>query len=161
MPSDPSNQPHDASTSPSQPSSSRARNQQTLLAKRRQADPNLPKPPPLQVGPTSGGPSSSKVASAALSAAPTSPPAFRRPIPTYPRWADSRDTPRVARTVHDLALFLSSLPLPLHRYTPRLLARTIARLLARQRLMPTNIAFDLALLFWRLIINVSRSGSVC
>ncbi|PWN29985.1 hypothetical protein BDZ90DRAFT_215501 [Jaminaea rosea] len=173
MPSDPSHQPlttlHEPTNAenPSQhtqPSSSRstldarrAQHQQTLLAKRRQADPDLPKPPPLDVGsgPTSGGPSGAKVASAALAAAPSSPPtAFRRPIPTYPRWADQRDTPRVARTVHDLALFLSSLPLPLHRYTPRLLARTIARLLARQRLMPTNIAFDLALLFWRLIINV-------
>lgn len=122
---------------------------QLLESKRQQQDPAVPKPPPIDVSSATKG---ANPFSDTNTRAP--PPAFRRPVPSYPSWADKTDSPRLSRTVHDLALFLSSLPLPLHKATPRILARTIARVLSRQKLMPTNIAFDLALLFWRLIINI-------
>ncbi|CAO1620858.1 unnamed protein product [Jaminaea pallidilutea] len=79
---------------------------------------------------------------------------FRRPVPNYTPWADRKDSSRLSLTIHDLYLFLSSLPLPVQKVVPRLFARAISRVLARQKLMPTNIAFDVALLFWRLIINI-------
>ncbi|CAO1629513.1 unnamed protein product [Parajaminaea phylloscopi] len=123
---------------------------QFLEAKRQQADPSIPKPSPIDV---SAGKAELPTPTPTPAPVPTSA-AFKRPVPSYPRWADGSDSARLARTLHDLALFLSSLPLPLHRVTPRLVARVIARVLARQRVMATNVAFDLALLFWRLIINV-------
>lgn len=113
-------------------------------AKRRQPDPTISKPPPIDVTHV---PSNSP--NLALGG-----PASKRPPPTYPRWASSRDPPRLARTINDFALFLASLPVPVHKLVPRVAARVIAKLLARNHLMATNIAFDLALLFWRLIINI-------
>lgn len=70
-------------------------------------------------------------------------------------WATrSGDSQRLKNTLRDLHRFLVALPFPLIKVTPTILARAICRVLASQRLMPTNIAFDVALLFWRLIINI-------
>lgn len=116
---------------------------QLLKAKRQQPEASsIPKPPPIDISSSQQRPQTSSSKSS------------KRPTPSYPPWADIRDSPRLSETIHNLALFLSSLPIPLHRATPRILARAISRVLAQQRVMPTNIAFDFALLFWRLIINV-------
>lgn len=116
----------------------------------------IPKPPPIDVThlPSNDPSSSTNGAHLSQPAHPQPQPPSKRPPPTYPRWAHRRDSPRLARTIHDLALFLSSLPLPLHKYTPRIAARLVARLLQRNNLMASNIAFDIALLFWRCIINI-------
>lgn len=110
------------------------------------------KPPPIDLThlPPPAGQTSGQVASSS-SGKSFSP---RRAVPTYPRWAHKSDSPRLAKTIHDFALFLSSLPVPVHRWTPRIAARVVATVLAKNNLMATNLAFDIALLFWRLIINI-------
>lgn len=70
-------------------------------------------------------------------------------------WATkSTDSPRLKETIRDLQRFLIGLPFPLIKLTPTIVARAICRVMATQGVMPTNVAFDIALLFWRLIINI-------
>jgi hypothetical protein len=91
-------------------------------------------------------------------------------------WATKAgDSPKLRDTIRDLQRFLTALPFPLIKITPVVIARVICKVLATQGVMPTNIvsvqtffnmrealiiyllcyqAFDVALLFWRLIINI-------
>ncbi|KAN0059865.1 Glycerol-3-phosphate/dihydroxyacetone phosphate acyltransferase [Thecaphora frezii] len=64
------------------------------------------------------------------------------------------DSPKLTATLRDFDRFLRSLPLPLHRFVPAILARLICRAFRAHNLMASNLAFDLALLFWRIIINL-------
>lgn len=55
-------------------------------------------------------------------------------------WATRpNDSQRLKNTIRDLHRFLTGLPFPLIRITPTLVARAICKVLASQRLMPTNI----------------------
>ncbi|UZJ52167.1 hypothetical protein CBS101457_001487 [Exobasidium rhododendri] len=70
-------------------------------------------------------------------------------------WATkSKDSVRLRETLRDLERFLTALPFPLIKITPVVVARIVCRALATQGVMPTNVAFDIALLFWRMIINI-------
>ncbi|PWN49373.1 hypothetical protein IE53DRAFT_380607 [Violaceomyces palustris] len=74
--------------------------------------------------------------------------------PNYPPYSRPTDSPKFVQTLVDFDRFLRSLPLPLHRLVPTFVARAICRAFRTQNLMASNIAFDIALLFWRIIINL-------
>lgn len=83
------------------------------------------------------------------------------------------DSPRLRETCRDFYKFLASLPIPIVRVFPRIFARALARVLAARNIMASNYvsvlafpsstkcgsdlffqAFDLAMVFWRMIINI-------
>lgn len=71
------------------------------------------------------------------------------------QWAiKSSDKPKLKATIRDFQRFLQALPFPVIKITPQFFARILCRGLASQNVMPTDMAFDVALLFWRLIINI-------
>lgn len=71
------------------------------------------------------------------------------------QWAThAKDSPKLKETIRDLQRFLNALPFPVINITPTIAARIVSRALASQNVMPTAVAFDCALLFWRMIINV-------
>lgn len=73
-----------------------------------------------------------------------------RPSP-YTRPGDSHNFQAVLK---DFDRLLKSLPIPIHRLVPTLVARVICRVFRSQNMMASNIAFDIALFFWRIIINL-------
>ncbi|KAL9933544.1 hypothetical protein V8E36_007720 [Tilletia maclaganii] len=81
-------------------------------------------------------------------------PPLARP-PKHP-WGKEHDSRRLRRTLKNLYRLLRSLPLPLHRLIPKFLARAISRVLSHRyiRRMPTDIAFDIALFFWTMIVSI-------
>lgn len=60
----------------------------------------------------------------------------------------------LAHTEADLYRFFSSLPFPMHKAVPQRVARAIARVLLARRLLATDMAFDVAMYFWRLVILI-------
>ncbi|KAE8209006.1 hypothetical protein CF327_g6956 [Tilletia walkeri] len=81
-------------------------------------------------------------------------PPVSRP-PRHP-WGKDTDSRRLRRTLKNLYRLLRSLPLPLHRFFPKFLARAVSHFLAHRyiRRMPTDIAFDIALFFWTCIVSI-------
>ncbi|EPQ26968.1 uncharacterized protein PFL1_05603 [Pseudozyma flocculosa PF-1] len=134
-----------------------------------------PAPAPAPVAATANGKATATAAAAPSAASATAssarPPALN-PVPTagglrqrrqHPParlgngaspFARPGDSPRFVATLRDFDRFLRSLPVPLHRIVPSLFARVICRVFRAQNLMASNIAFDIALLFWRIIINL-------
>ncbi|ETS59911.1 hypothetical protein PaG_05883 [Moesziomyces aphidis] len=64
------------------------------------------------------------------------------------------DSPSFQAVLKDFDRLLRSLPIPLHRLVPTIVARIICRVFRSQNIMASNIAFDIALFFWRIIINL-------
>ena len=64
------------------------------------------------------------------------------------------DSPSFQAVLKDFDRLLRSLPIPLHRLVPSIVARLICRVFRSQNIMASNIAFDIALFFWRIIINL-------
>ncbi|SNX84850.1 related to SCT1 - glycerol 3-phosphate/dihydroxyacetone phosphate dual substrate acyltransferase [Melanopsichium pennsylvanicum] len=73
-----------------------------------------------------------------------------KPVP-YSRQGDS---PSFQAVLRDFDRLLRSLPIPIHRLVPAIVARLICRVFQYQNIMASNIAFDIALFFWRIIINL-------
>ncbi|CDW98442.1 hypothetical protein [Sporisorium scitamineum] len=73
-----------------------------------------------------------------------------KPIP----YARPGDSPSFQAVLKDFERLLRSLPIPLHRIVPTIVARVICRVFRSQNIMASNIAFDIALFFWRIIINL-------
>lgn len=73
-----------------------------------------------------------------------------KPIP----YARQGDSPRLLVVLKDFDRLLRSLPIPLHHIVPTIVARFICRVFRSQNIMASNIAFDIALFFWRIIINL-------
>ena len=64
------------------------------------------------------------------------------------------DSPSFQAVLKDFDRLLKSLPIPIHTLVPTILARLICRIFRSQNIMASNIAFDIALFFWRIIINL-------
>ncbi|PKI85969.1 hypothetical protein MVES_000088 [Malassezia vespertilionis] len=60
----------------------------------------------------------------------------------------------LAYTRADLYRFLASLPFPVHKILPRVLVNSAARVLLLRRLLATEMAYDVLLLFWRGVVNL-------
>ncbi|KAJ9477864.1 Glycerol-3-phosphate O-acyltransferase 1 [Pseudozyma hubeiensis] len=73
-----------------------------------------------------------------------------KPIP----YARQGDSPKFLAVLKDFDRLLKSLPIPIHRIVPTIVARLICRIFRSQNIMASNIAFDIALFFWRIIINL-------
>ena len=69
-------------------------------------------------------------------------------------YARPGDSPSFQAVLRDFDRLLKSLPIPLHRLVPTIVARLICRVFRSQNIMASNIAFDVALFFWRIIINL-------
>lgn len=70
------------------------------------------------------------------------------------RWSNSKDNSPLLKTLLDFDRCLSGFPIALQPVIPKLIARAVCRVLSRYSIMPTNLVFDFALLFWRLIVNI-------
>lgn len=69
-------------------------------------------------------------------------------------YARQGDSPSFQAVLKDFDRLLKSLPIPIHRLVPTIVARLICRVFRSQNIMASNIAFDIALFFWRIIINL-------
>lgn len=69
-------------------------------------------------------------------------------------YARPGDSPRFQAVLKDFDRVLKSLPIPIHHLVPKIVARLICRVFRSQNIMASNIAFDIALFFWRIIINL-------
>ncbi|SPO26849.1 related to SCT1 - glycerol 3-phosphate/dihydroxyacetone phosphate dual substrate acyltransferase [Ustilago trichophora] len=73
-----------------------------------------------------------------------------KPVP----FSRQGDSPSFQAVLKDFDRLLRSLPIPIHRLVPTIVARLICRVFRSQNIMASNIAFDIALFFWRIIINL-------
>ena len=73
--------------------------------------------------------------------------------PPHPTMA-SRPPPTLAFVERDLWRMLQSLPVPMHRITPKIAVRLVAQILFRFRFLATDVLYDLALVFLRLIVLI-------